>query len=148
MSCALSVRLSCLPIALSSPSSHPHHLLLPPSHSQTLDLPLPPKVGSQLPAIRHTLLLPLCYVWVPSEPGHLAPNLFLSGFSKCSPLIFSYAFARFLCLPHGRFLQGFPCVWSSYQLLRTEYTNGTTRSWSPVSHLSGNGLPHQVTSPS
>lgn len=91
----LQVASSLLPF----PSSHPNHFLLSPSHSQILNLPLPPMVGSQLPAIRHSLLLPCCCVWVLSEPGHLAPNLFLLGISKYSPLIFSYAFAGFLRLP-------------------------------------------------
>lgn len=73
------------------------------------------KVGSQLPAVRHTLLLSLCCVWVPSELRHLTSNLFLLGFGTCRPLILSYAFVRSLCLSHC-FLPGLLYVCSSYQL--------------------------------
>lgn len=105
------------------------------------------KVGSQLPAVRHTLLLSLCCVWVPSELRHLTSNLFLLGFGTCRPLILSYAFVRSLCLSHC-FLPGLLYVCSSYQLPGDGIHERTMRSWSHVSHLEGNGSPHQVTPPS
>lgn len=56
-------------------------------------------VGSQLPAIRHTLLLPCYCVWVLSEPGHLAPNLFLWYLANTAPWSFHMHLLGFYASP-------------------------------------------------